>query len=97
MSYRVEISPEAQKEIKALSGYVRAEALQILRALNPTRARPAQKNCATNLISIAFGWRKIGESCIRLTKTQSVLGFCACAERMRLITKASKQAPICSI
>ncbi len=41
MSYRVEVSPEAQKEIRALSGYVCAQALQILRELQ-TDPRPAR-------------------------------------------------------
>jgi mRNA-degrading endonuclease RelE of RelBE toxin-antitoxin system len=43
MKYRVEISPEAHKEIKALSGYVRSPALEAIASLSenprPTRAK----------------------------------------------------------
>lgn len=43
MSYQVEISPEAQKEIKALSGYVRSAALKMLRDLGKEPRPPRTK------------------------------------------------------
>ena len=43
MSYQVEISPEAQKEIKALSGYVRSAALKMLRDLGKDPRPPRSK------------------------------------------------------
>jgi mRNA-degrading endonuclease RelE of RelBE toxin-antitoxin system len=43
MNYRVEISPEAQKEIKALSGYVRSQAFKILRAVGENPRLPRAK------------------------------------------------------
>jgi len=43
MSYQVEISPEAQKEIKALSGYVRSAALRMLRDLGKDPRPPRSK------------------------------------------------------
>jgi len=43
MSYRVEISPDAQKEIGALSGYVRAQALKLLRSLRENPRLPRAK------------------------------------------------------
>lgn len=43
MSYRVQISPEAQKEIKELPGYVRAQALQFLRDIRDNPRLPRAK------------------------------------------------------
>lgn len=43
MSYRVQISPEAQKEIKELPGYVRAQALQLLRDIRDNPRLPRAK------------------------------------------------------
>jgi len=43
MSYRVEISPDAQKEIEALSGNVRAQALKLLRSLGENPRLPRTK------------------------------------------------------
>lgn len=79
MSYRVEISPEAQKEIKALSGYVRAEALQILRALQsdprPARSKELRDKPDIYRIWLAKNWRivytleedakRVGILCVR--------------------------------
>ncbi len=43
MSYQIEAPPEVRQEIKALSGYVRAQARQLIRALGkeprPSRAK----------------------------------------------------------
>ncbi len=61
MSYRVEISPEAQKEIKALSGNVRAQALKLLRSLreNPhlPRAKELRDKPSVYRIWLARKWR----------------------------------------
>jgi len=61
MSYRVEISPEAQKEIRALSGSVRAQALALLRRLseNPRlpRARELRDKPSVYRIWLARKWR----------------------------------------
>jgi len=43
MSYRVEISPEVQKEIRALSGYVRSAALKMLHELSQDPRPPRSK------------------------------------------------------
>lgn len=43
MSYRVQISPEAQKEIKELPGYTRAHALQLLRDIRDNPRLPRAK------------------------------------------------------
>ncbi len=61
MNYHVEISPEAQKEIKALSGYVRSQALKILRAVseNPRLPRAKELRDKPNIyrIWLAQKWR----------------------------------------
>jgi mRNA-degrading endonuclease RelE of RelBE toxin-antitoxin system len=61
MNYRVKISPEAQKEIKALSGYLRSQALKILRAVseNPRLARAKELRDKPNIyrIWLAQKWR----------------------------------------
>lgn len=43
MSYRVQISPEAQKKIKELPGYIRAQALQLLRDIRDNPRLPRAK------------------------------------------------------
>ena len=61
MSYRVEISPDAQREIKALSGNVRAQALKLLRSLseNPRlpRAKELRDKPSVYRIWLAGKWR----------------------------------------
>ena len=61
MSYRVEISPDAQKEIEALSGYVRAQALKLLRSLreNPRlpRAKELRNKPTVYRLWLAKKWR----------------------------------------
>ena len=61
MSYRVEISPDAQKEIEALSGNVRAQALKLLRSLgeNPRlpRAKELRDKPSVYRIWLARKWR----------------------------------------
>jgi len=63
MSYRVEISPDAQKEIKALSGYVRAEALKLLHGLseNPRLPRAKELRDKPNVyrLWLAKKWRLV--------------------------------------
>ena len=61
MSYRVEISPEAQKEIRGLAGYVRAQALQLIHALaqnpRPPRAKELREKPSIYRIWLAKKWR----------------------------------------
>jgi mRNA-degrading endonuclease RelE of RelBE toxin-antitoxin system len=61
MSYRVEISPEAQKELKALSGSVRAQALETIRALSqiprPSRAKELRDKSNIYRLWLAGKWR----------------------------------------
>ncbi len=61
MSYRIEISPEAGKEIKSLPGYVRAETRQTIRELgvNPHPARAKELREKPNIwrIWVAGRWR----------------------------------------
>jgi mRNA-degrading endonuclease RelE of RelBE toxin-antitoxin system len=61
MSYRVEISPDAQKEIGVLSGYVRAQALKLLRSLreNPRlpRAKELRNKPTVYRLWLAKKWR----------------------------------------
>ncbi len=61
MSYRVEISPEAQKELKALSGSVRAQAIKLLHGLseNPRLPRAKELRDKPNIyrIWLAKKWR----------------------------------------
>jgi len=63
MSYRVEISPDAQEEIKALSGYVRAEALKLLHSLgeNPRLPRAKELRDKPNVyrLWLAKKWRLV--------------------------------------
>jgi len=61
MSYRVEISPDAQKEITALSGYVRAPALRLLHSLEenprPPRAKELHDKPNVYRLWLAKRWR----------------------------------------
>ena len=61
MSYRIEIHPEARKEIMTLSGHVRAQARQLIRALeeNPRPARAKELRGKPNIyrIWLAGRWR----------------------------------------
>ncbi len=61
MSYQVEISPAAQKEIRALPGYVRAQALQILHSLRDnhplSRAKELREKPNIYRIWLAKKWR----------------------------------------
>jgi mRNA-degrading endonuclease RelE of RelBE toxin-antitoxin system len=65
VSYRIRISPAAQKEILALPGYVRAEARQTIRALgeNPlsSRARELRERPRVFRIWLAGRWRIVYE------------------------------------
>lgn len=61
MSYRIEVSPEARREIKDLPGYVRAQARQLIRELGPTprpsRARELRGKPSIYRIWLAGRWR----------------------------------------
>lgn len=61
MSYRVKVSPEAIKEIKALPGHVRAQARQLIRALgnDPRASRAKELRGKPNIcrIWLAGRWR----------------------------------------
>ena len=43
MNYRIDLSPEAQLEIKRLPGYIRAQALQSLHSLRDNHPHPRAK------------------------------------------------------
>lgn len=70
MNYRIEVSPKAQKEIKALHGYVRAQALQLIRALGegprPARAKELRGKPNIYLIWLVGRWR-IAYDAMKLT------------------------------
>ncbi|MEJ5198503.1 MAG: type II toxin-antitoxin system RelE/ParE family toxin [Anaerolineae bacterium] len=61
MSYRIEISPSAQREIRQLPGYVRAQAIQLIDALGqnprPVRARELRDRENIFRIWLAGRWR----------------------------------------
>jgi addiction module RelE/StbE family toxin len=61
MSYQVKISPEAQEEVKALSGYVRSAALKLLRDLSkeprPPRAKELDGKPTIYRIWLMKKWR----------------------------------------
>ncbi|MCS7016670.1 MAG: type II toxin-antitoxin system RelE/ParE family toxin [Gemmatales bacterium] len=61
MSYRIEISPSAQREIRQLPGYVRAQAIQLIDALGqnprPARARELRERENIFRIWLAGRWR----------------------------------------
>jgi mRNA-degrading endonuclease RelE of RelBE toxin-antitoxin system len=61
VSYQIEVSPSAQKEIKALPGYVRTQARQLIRALGekprPSRAKQLRDKPNIYRIWLAGNWR----------------------------------------
>jgi mRNA interferase RelE/StbE len=61
VSYRIEISPPVQKEIRTLPGYVRAQARQQIRALSinprPPHAKELRGKPAIFRIRLATRWR----------------------------------------
>ncbi len=61
MSYRIELVPEARSEIKALPGYVRCQALELVEALcrepRPARARELCGEPAIYRIWLGRRWR----------------------------------------
>ncbi len=61
MNYQIEVSPEARKEIKALAGYVRTQARQLIRALGknprPPRAKKLRGRPNIYRIWLAGRWR----------------------------------------
>jgi mRNA-degrading endonuclease RelE of RelBE toxin-antitoxin system len=63
MSYRVDISPEAQQELRGLSGYVRAQALKLLHTLsaNPRLPRAKELRDKPNIYRIWLNkkWRLV--------------------------------------
>lgn len=72
MNYQVDISPEAQKEIKALKAYVRRQAIKLIRQLasnpHPPRAKELRGKHNIYRIWLAKRWRiayEIDEEWIR--------------------------------
>jgi mRNA interferase RelE/StbE len=61
VSYQIEISPSAQREVSALSGYVRAQALLLFEALavdpRPPKAKQLRGKPNTYRIWLAKNWR----------------------------------------
>jgi len=61
MAYEVRISPEAHKEIKALSGYVRSPALEIIQNLSadprPSFAKELRDKPSVYRVWLAGKWR----------------------------------------
>jgi mRNA interferase RelE/StbE len=61
VSYQIDISAAAQKEVKSLPGYVRAQALQLMRALSneprPARAKELRGKSNIYRIWLAGHWR----------------------------------------
>lgn len=61
MSYRIEVSPSARQEIRALPAYVRAQALQLIDELTgtrrPARAKQLQERQNIFRIWLAGRWR----------------------------------------
>ena len=61
MSYQIEVTPSARKEIEALPGYVRAQARQLIRGFNenprPARAKELQGKPNVYRIWLAKNWR----------------------------------------
>lgn len=65
MIYRIELTPPAKTEIRRLSGYVRAQALQLIEALSleprPPRARELRDKPDLFRIWLAGRWRIVYE------------------------------------
>jgi len=61
VSYRIEVSPPARQEIRALPAYVRAQAVQLIDELagnpRPTRAKELQDRQNIFRIWLAGRWR----------------------------------------
>ena len=61
MNYRIEISPTARQEIRALPGYVRAQAIQLIdeigRNPKPPRAKELRASAGIYRIWLAGHWR----------------------------------------
>ena len=61
MSYRIEISPAARREIRALPAYVRAQAIQLIDELSrdpkPARAKELRERENIFRIWLAGRWR----------------------------------------
>lgn len=61
MSYRIEVSPPAQKEIRELPGYVRSQARQLIRALGenprPSGVKELRDKPSLYRIWLAGRWR----------------------------------------
>ena len=86
MSYRVDIDPAAAKELGALSGHVRAQALQMFRRSRQIPTRTAQKNCAASPAPTASGLQAAGALCTRLMMISRSSLFCAFASKKILTT-----------
>lgn len=65
MPYHIDISPSAQKEIKSLPGYVRAQAFKLIDGLvenpRPARAKELREKCNIYRIWLATKWRIVYE------------------------------------
>ena len=65
MSYRIEVSPAAQKELKFLPGYVRSQALQLIDLLaenpKPVRAKELREKRNLYRIWLSKNWRIVYE------------------------------------
>ena len=63
MNYRIEISPDAQREVRNLPGYVRAQFVELLEILakNPQPARAKELREKPNIyrIWLATHWRVV--------------------------------------
>ena len=74
MSYRIEVSPEARKEIKALPGHVRAQARKLVGALaghpRPPRAKELRGKPNIYRIWLAGRWRVAYEVDDELTRVR---------------------------
>ena len=61
MSYRIEVSPNVVKEVKALPGHIRAQARKLMRVLGddprPTRAKELRDKPKIYRIWLAGLWR----------------------------------------
>lgn len=61
MRYQIELSPDAQREIRALPGYIRAQALELIDSLaanpRPLRAKELRDKPNIYRIWVAKTWR----------------------------------------